>query len=207
MVDVDQLLNKASDAFEIVTALQNDLAWAVSESEGNYTLSRMPTNTGFDSMKIEYYVEGNPRVIGRKFFENYPEYTAQCAGATTDKCDIVQRFSDDTFTTIIRLKGIAVVSPREFNVFAAWLDLSETSFAIIFTSVEIPERANSEDAVVGILEYDYHLFEALGGDMNQTHYINIAKIDPKGSIPSVIANTQIDGHGQEVKKMIDLASR
>mmetsp|Transcript_19596 Transcript_19596/g.36005 ORF Transcript_19596/g.36005 Transcript_19596/m.36005 type:complete len:208 (-) Transcript_19596:1053-1676(-) len=206
MVDIDSLLNKASTAFETAMSIQNDPEWAVSSSEGNYTMSRKPSGTGIDCLKIEYYVDANPRAVSRKFFENYSEFSSRVAGDTCEFLKVIEKYSDDTTTYHIRLKGIAVVSAREFTTFGAWLELSDTSFAIILTSVELPGFELASDAVKGDLEYELHVFEALGGDQSKTRYLNIAKVDPKGSIPSAIANTQLSGRGVEIKKLVDLAS-
>jgi hypothetical protein len=207
MVDVDQLLSKASDAFEAAMALYGGAEWSVDESEGNYTLSRSPSSTGIDSFKVEYYANVAPRTLGRKIFENYSRFTAAVCGETTEYCNLVQQYSDDTCTYHLRLKGVAIVSPREFTTFAAWLDLSETSFAFILTSVPLPGVALSSDAVAGNLEYELHLFDVLAGDSTKTRYVNIALLDPKGSIPSAVANSQITNRGKEIKAIIELASQ
>jgi hypothetical protein len=201
MADVDQLIEKASSAFEAAMALYGNLDWSVSESEGNFTLSRMPSEVGVDSVKVEYFVEGSPRTIGRKLFENISELSARVS-ENAEYYRVIQRFSDDTYSAHFRLKGVAVVSPREVTVFAAWLEISETTFAIISTSVTLPEVTIGEDAVLGELLYDLHLFNA--GEQSTTQYVYIAKLDPKGSIPSAVVNTKISARGREIRALLDL---
>mmetsp|Transcript_16655 Transcript_16655/g.29951 ORF Transcript_16655/g.29951 Transcript_16655/m.29951 type:complete len:208 (-) Transcript_16655:234-857(-) len=206
MVDVDVLLNKASEAFDTAIALKSQPEWQVSVSEGNFTTSRMNSDTGIDYLKVEYYVNADPRITSRKFFENASEYSARVANDTCEFHRVIQKFSEDTCTYHVRLRGVAVVSPREFTAFGVWLELSETSFAIIVTGVDLPDVAISEDAVKCKLLFELHLFEALAGDMTKTCYTSIAKIDPMGSIPSAIVNTKLSSRGQEIKKLVDLAA-
>jgi hypothetical protein len=82
---------------------------------------------------------------------------------------------------------VSVVSPRELILYHMKLETEEGMHAMIGTSVQsvLPEK---EGTVRAESKYLVHIFEPVAENANRTHVTVTLCNDPKGSIPSVVAN-------------------
>lgn len=205
MSELDGFLVQAEQAMDEANKLYGDLGWNVLESQGNFTVSSKPTDISCDALKVEYFFDKNPVAVARYIFDHYLELS----NTENDLFDFyreVRRYGADAFAAHLRIKGQAVVSAREAPMFLCYLQLSETTAAIIAKSVDVPGIEYGADAVRGSVDYGLYLFEPVAGDASKTHFIHVTRFDPKGSIPGALVNTRLRGRGNHMKHFIDAAA-
>jgi hypothetical protein len=205
MAEFDSFLTKAEQAMDQANQLYRDVGWTVVESHGDSTVSTKPTEISCDALKVEYYFDKNPLAVGRYIFDHYLEL-ANMENEVFDFYREVQRYGPNAFTAHLRVKGQAVVSAREAPIFNCYLQLSETTCAIIGKSVEVPGVVYGEDAVKASIDYIMYLFEPVAGDSRKTHFIHVARFDPKGSIPGALANTRLRSRGSQIRHFVEVAA-
>mmetsp|Transcript_10127 Transcript_10127/g.19881 ORF Transcript_10127/g.19881 Transcript_10127/m.19881 type:complete len:209 (-) Transcript_10127:130-756(-) len=204
MAGIDSYLAEAEHAMEEANKLYSTLGWNVLESEGNFTISTIPTDVSLNALKVEYFFDKNPVAVGRYVFDHYVELS-NLENDIFDFFREVARFGPDAFGVFFRAKGVALIKAREIPLFVCYLQLSENTSAIVLKSVDLPGIDYSPDAVKASIDYDLYLFEPVGGDPNKTHLIHVARLDPKGSIPGSIVNTKLRNRGFQIKNFIDTA--
>jgi hypothetical protein len=205
MAELDSFLAQAEQAMDQSNQLYGDLGWNVLDSQGNFTVSTKPTEISCDALKVEYYFDKNPLAVGRYIFDHYLEL-ANLENDVFDFYREVQRYGSDAFSAHMRVKGQAVVSAREIPIFICYLQLSETTCAIISKTVELPGVVYGEDAVKASVDYGMYLFEPVAGDSSKTHFIHVTRVDPKGSVPGAVVNTKLRSRGSQIRHFVDVAA-
>eukprot|EP00359_Climacostomum_virens_P003978 CAMPEP_0204904810 /NCGR_PEP_ID=MMETSP1397-20131031/5068_1 /ASSEMBLY_ACC=CAM_ASM_000891 /TAXON_ID=49980 /ORGANISM="Climacostomum Climacostomum virens, Strain Stock W-24" /LENGTH=209 /DNA_ID=CAMNT_0052073629 /DNA_START=337 /DNA_END=966 /DNA_ORIENTATION=- len=205
MAELDGYLAQAEQAMEQANKLYGDLGWNVLESQGNFTISSIPTDISCDALKVEYFFDKNPVAVGRYIFDHYVELS-NSENELFDYYREIKRFGADAFGAEFRIKSIGgVVSPREVPLFLCFLQLSETTSAIVVKTVDLPEATYSADAVKASVDYGLSLFEPVGGDASKTHFIHVTRFDPKGSVPGALVNAKLKSRGAQLKHFVDTA--
>lgn len=205
MAELESYLPLAEQAMDQANKLYGDLGWNVIDSQGNFTVSTKPTDISIDALKVEYFFDKNPVAVCRYIFDHYIELHA--SNDVVEFYREVKRYGPDAFGAHMRLKGNAVVTPREVTPFICYLQLSENTAAFVATSVDFPGVTVGEDSIKANLDFALFLFEPVAGDLNKSHFIHIARVDPKGAIPASLANSRLRYRGSMIRDMIDVVVR
>lgn len=99
--------------------------------------------------------------------------------------DVVEEIDDKTKLIRIEMKGNMIVSNRDFTIIRKRFELSDGSLFIIQTSIESDKMPKTK-AVRGEMILQGSLVRETADD--RCSIVNIAFVDPKGSIPSTFVN-------------------
>lgn len=202
MAELDSFLVKAEEAMDRANTLYADLGWDVIESKDNYTVSTMPTEVSLDALKVEYFFDKNPVAVCRYVFDHYVELVNQDHNEF-EFYRIVRQYGPNAYGAHMRIRGSAIVSPREATTFTCFLQIAEHTAAFVTTSVDLPGAVIDEDSVTASIDYGLFLFEPVYGNPSKTHFVHVTRVDLKGAIPATLANIRLRSRGDQIKKLID----
>jgi hypothetical protein len=149
---------------------------------------RRPNDTDFDTFKADMFVDKPPQAIARYIFENWGAINEEFNEEDVEEFKEVKRLNEDVAIYQVLTKPHGVVSGRQLLVSAVYLDLGNSTYAIVGVSIDDPDYPCPEGKVRGELRMGLNLFEPAAGDTNRTHMQSLTLLDPKGSIPAMIVN-------------------
>jgi hypothetical protein len=197
MVDsqLSAYLAKAETAYEQAASALNDTSgWTKSVNTVEVVLSSRPSSTGFHSMKGEFFVDKPAQRVTRWLFDNWESILQ--SHPSIEGVATLHTFNEDAKLLYYIDVGAAVVAPRELTTFYQHLKIDDSTYANIGTHVEVPGFVKRPDTVAAETNYLMHLAKPVGDDPNKTQLSVILLADPKGSIPSTIANSIVSHHAQ-----------
>lgn len=186
---------KAETAYEQAVSALNDMSgWTKVVDTAEVVVSSRPSPTGFHSIKGEFFVDKPAQKVTRWVFDNWQ--TILNSHPNMEEAAIVHQFNEDAKVLHYMDKGAAIVSARELTTFYLHLQIDDTTFVNIGTHVDIPGFALNPSAIHAETNYIMHLAKPVGDDVNKTHLSVILLADPKGSIPSAVANGIVSRHAE-----------
>jgi len=103
---------------------------------------------------------------------------------------------------------VFMVDPRDTLMVMAFKEEADGSILISGSSVEHSKvQAEIKGRVRAQLDIMGYLLEPVAGDQNKCKFIYAGKMDPKGSVPSMIINKMIRKQGETMEKLDKLASK
>jgi hypothetical protein len=159
----------------------------VDSPEGLFAYTRHNEGSDIKSLKIDFYADKPAGALCDFMFRNYTRIVKEVGGEMAD-IDIIHTYGENAhiFKEVFT-PPVGVVSPRETICYHMKLATGEGMFATIATSVSEVEP-ETEGKVRAQLNHLVHLFEPTPEDANRTHITVSYNSDPKGSLPSALAN-------------------
>jgi hypothetical protein len=186
---------KAEAAYEQAVSALNDMSgWTKLVDTAEVVVSSRPSTTDFLTIKGEFFIDKPAERVTRYVFDNWADLLND--HPNMDAAETIHTFNPDAKVLHYFDKGAAIVSPRELTTFYLHLQVDDTTFCNIGTHVEVPGFVKRPDTVLAETVYIMHLGKPVGEDASKTHLSVILLADPKGSIPSAVANSIVSRHAE-----------
>ena len=184
----NEFIDKAMEAYEkAVTAYQNLDLWTKVDSTSAVTAFTQESETGLDTLKVEFFVDKPPTEVLPFLYNNYEQVFKQASGDLCGFYNKIHEFSDKARVSHSQfVPPAAVVEKRQTVGFEVLADTAENTVAMIQTSCDFP--APEAEGIMAEVAFQVCIAEPVGGDASRTHFVMVLSLDPKGSIPQAIAN-------------------
>jgi hypothetical protein len=201
MSDLELLLDAAQLAYiEVMNVLSNEQHWEEYQSRGHMLAARRKGVDGLHDIKVEIFFNKNPQLACEYVFEHWVELEHKF-GISFEEVNIYRTFEDGSRIVYEREK-IKGILPREYYNFITLLEMGNGAWAIMGTAAEIRDLPSSEGYVKGKLNFMLQLYEPVYGNNERCRLLVIEKNDPKGLIPTVFMNNEMDHKAEFYENMI-----
>ena len=187
---LEEYLAKAQTVYEEgIKLIQDMTGWDKLdyESEKVTCSKRFVEETSFATLKADMFYDKAPETVAKYMFNNWGDLNLELNPDDLEEYRRTATLNDEVHLWYAKSKKIGPIDPRDFAICSVYLNLGNDTFAIVQNSVDsdipVPEGTTRADCKIFV-----HLLEPASGDSARTHYSGVFLVDPKGSVPSFVAN-------------------
>lgn len=200
MSELDLLFDSAQIAYiEVMNVLSDEQHWEEYISREHMLAARRKSIDGLHDIKVEIFFDRNPQSACEYVFQHWIELE-QKFYTHLEKVNIYRTFEDGSIIVYEKEKIKGIVS-REYYNFLTLLDMENGAWAIMGTAANLRDLPYTEGCVRGNLNFMLQLYEPVENS-NRCRLLVIEKYDPKGMIPTVIINKEMDNKAGFYESMI-----
>ena len=195
-VDLDAKLNeyieKSQEAYlRGIEVMQDLTGWTkLKENNGVIGYTMPNTDTNFNSLKVEMFIDKPPKDCARYVYDNFGALNKEFEADDMEQFEMVKEINENVRLFNVKIYPKGPVSSRFLTTCGVFLDLGNDTYVQVGTSVDQTWFGveTPEGCVHGHLTMAVYVWEPIAGDASKTHFNSCTLINPKGDIPAMVAN-------------------